>query len=109
MRRDHCSGDVDGWFVEHCGAFPPLSPPLDEVCHSVEHTLPQPGGEIQDGLHPGERLLSVPKYLRPGTQAQPVPLLGYGVPMQGDLEGAPALPWDAHMSPTLTFQAATLI
>ena len=109
MRRDHCSGDVDGWFVEHCGAFPPLSPPLDEVCHSVEHSLLQPGGEIQDGLHHGERLLSVPKYIRLRTQAQPGPLLDSGVPVQSDPEGAPVLPWDAHVDPTLTSQAATSI
>ena len=65
----------------------------------MEHALPWPGGEVPDGPHFGDGLLSVPECLRLGPQAQYIPLPGPGVPPWRNPEGASTLPWYAHSAP----------
>ena len=54
------------------------------------------GGVVPDGLHPGDRFLSLQECSCPRPKSQLIPLHGYGVTLQRHPKGTRQLTWAVH-------------
>ena len=100
MERGGDSGSVDvGGIGGHIGPFPPVTAPLVLGWEEVEHGQVGEGGTVPDGLHPGDRSLSLQERGCPGPTAIIGPLYGLMMPPQRAPLGTHKLPWAAHAAP----------
>ena len=99
--RGYYGSNGDRGTGRYVGTLPPVSALMVPGWEDVEHDPGGEGGAVPDGIHSGERLPSLWKCLRRGTQAQLRPLHGSGLPTYPPPEVAHQVPWGVQAPPSL--------